>query len=72
MRANYKASFSKVFENKRNELMRNYNDQPDLLERIIYEIKDKRNYRMLAERAKGSNQFKKVEKIRSNFLYPPI
>ena len=53
MRANYKASFSKVFEMKRNELMRKYSDQPDILERINYELKDKRSYRNLAERAKN-------------------
>ena len=53
MQSDYKVTFSKVFEQKRSDLLKAYSDKPDMLERINYELKDKRNYRVLAERAKN-------------------
>ena len=53
MQSDYKVTFSKVFEQKRSELFKAHSDNPDILERINYELKDKRNYRVLAERAKN-------------------
>ena len=53
MKSDYKAKFSKVFEKERNDLIKAFRDKPDLLERINYELKDKRSYRLLAERAKN-------------------
>ena len=53
MQSNYKAKFAKVFEEQKLKLIKSYSDKPDMLEQILYELKDKRNFRVLAERAKN-------------------
>ena len=53
MKTNYKASFAKVFDEKRRCLIRKYSTNPDLLERISYSLKDKRSFRLLAESARN-------------------
>ena len=53
MKSNYKASFAKVFDDKRRCLIKKYSTNPDLLERISYNLKDKRSFRLLAERARN-------------------
>ena len=40
MKSNYKASFAKVFDDKRRCLIKKYSTNPDLLERISYNLKD--------------------------------
>ena len=53
MQANYKAKFAKVFDEQKLKLIKSYTDKPDMLEQIMYELKDKRNFCVLAERAKN-------------------
>jgi hypothetical protein len=53
IQGNYKAKFAKVFEEQKLKLIKSYNDNPDMLEKVLYELKDKRNFRVLAERAKN-------------------
>ena len=47
------AKFYNVFNEEKKNLLSEYSDSPDLLERIIYELKDKRSYRVAAQRAKA-------------------
>ena len=62
MSTNYKAKFSKVFQQERKRLLEIYKDNPDISERIVSEcIRDKRNFRIMAERAKNKC-FPKVPK----------
>jgi hypothetical protein len=49
---NCKAKFHNIFNDEKKILINNYQDNPDLLEQIIYELKDKRTYRVAAQRAK--------------------
>ena len=52
MKSNYKAKFHKVFNEEKKSLITKYSDSPGLLELIVYELKDKRSYRVAAQRAK--------------------
>ena len=52
MKSNFKVKFHKVFNEEKKSVMTKYSDSPGLLERIIYELKDKRSYRVAAQRAK--------------------
>ena len=55
MSENYKNKFHTVFAEEKKNLLNSYKDEPDLLERIIYEIKDKRTYRVCAQRARAKS-----------------
>ena len=50
---NFKSKFHQIFADEKKKLLDRYKDNPDLLERIIYELKDKRCYRMCAQRARA-------------------
>ena len=52
MQENYKAKFHTIFNEEKKILVDKYKDDKDLLERIIYELKDKRSYRDAANRAR--------------------
>ena len=52
MKENYKAKFHNIFNDEKKQLINRYSDNPGLLERIVYELKDKRSYRVAAQRAK--------------------
>ena len=52
MKANHKAKFHKIFNEEKKVLVTKYSDSPGILERIVYELKDKRAYRVAAQRAK--------------------
>ena len=53
MSTDLRAKFYNVFNEEKKNLLSEYSDSPDLLERIIYELKDKRSYRVAAQRAKA-------------------
>ena len=50
---NFKTKFHQIFAVEKKKLLDQYKDNPDLLERIIYELKDKRCYRVCAQRARA-------------------
>ena len=50
---NFKNKFHNVFAEEKKFLLNKYKTSPDLLERIIYELKDKRSYRVCAQRARA-------------------
>ena len=50
---NFKNKFHNVFAEEKKLLLNQYKNSPDLLERIIYELKDKRSYRVAAQRARA-------------------
>ena len=51
MSTDLRAKFTNVFNEEKKNLLSEYSDSPDLLERIVYELKDKRSYRAAAHRA---------------------
>ena len=51
MGENFKNNFHNVIAEEKKALLNRYKDDPDLLERIIYELKEKRSYRVCAQRA---------------------
>ena len=53
MRENFKNKFHNVFADEKKALLIRYKDNPDLLERIVYELKEKRIYRVCAQRARA-------------------
>ena len=53
MGENFKNKFHNVFAEEKKALLNRYKDDPDLLERIIYELKEKRSYRVCAQRARA-------------------
>ena len=53
MSDNFKSKFHTVFAEEKKLLLNQYKDAPDLLERIVYEIKDKRTYRVCSQRARA-------------------
>ena len=53
MSENFKSKFHAVFSEEKKLLLNQYKDSPDLLERIVYEIKDKRTYRVCSQRARA-------------------
>ena len=61
MKGNYKAKFHKIFNEEKKLLINRYSDNPGLQERIVYELKDKRSYRVAAQRAKQKS-FPKIPK----------
>ena len=50
MKQNYKAKFHKIFNEEKRVLINRYGDNQGLLERNVYELKDKRSYRVCAQR----------------------
>ena len=52
MKEDYKIKFHNVFNEEKKALINRYQNNPDLLEQIVYELKDKRSYRVAAQRAK--------------------
>ena len=52
MSTDLRAKFTNVFNEEKKNLLSEYSDSPDLLERIVYELKDKRSYRVAAHRAR--------------------
>ena len=60
MGENFKNKFHNVFAEEKKALLNRYKDDPDLLERIIYELKENRSYRVCAQRARA-RKFPKVE-----------
>ena len=52
MKDDYKVKFHNVFNEEKKALINRYQNNPDLLEQIVYELKDKRSYRVAAQRAK--------------------
>ena len=50
---NFKNKFHNVFAEEKKLLLNQYKNSPDLLERIIYELKDKGSYRVAAQRARA-------------------
>ena len=50
---NFKNKFHNVFAEEKKMLLNEYKNSPDLLERIVYELKDKRSYRVAAQRARA-------------------
>ena len=50
---NFKNKFHNVFAEEKKILLNKYKDSPDLLERIVYELKDKRSYRVCAQSARS-------------------
>ena len=52
MKANHKAKFHKIFNEEKKLLINKYIDTPGILEQIVYELKDKRSYRLAAQRAR--------------------
>ena len=53
MEENFKNRFHNMFADEKKALLNRYKDEPDLLERIVYELKEKRNYRVCAQRARA-------------------
>ena len=54
MSSDYKAKFANVFQQERKKLLEEYKDNLELTERIVSEcLKDKRNFRPMAERARA-------------------
>ena len=52
MKDDYKLKFHNVFYEEKKALINRYQNNPELLEQIVYELKDKRSYRVTAQRAK--------------------
>ena len=52
MGENFKNKFHNVFAEEKKALLNRYKDDPDLLERITYELKEKRSYRVCAQKAR--------------------
>ena len=53
MRENFKNKFHNVFADEKKALLNRYKDNLDLLERLVYELKEKRVYRVCAQRARA-------------------
>ena len=65
MSTNYKAKFSNVYQQERLKLLKEHQNNPELLERIIAEcLRDKKNFRNVAERARN-RCFPKLPKTHS-------
>ena len=52
MASEYKTHFRIIFEQERKALLQKYKDQPDLLETIVYELKARKCFRVMANRAR--------------------
>ena len=53
MKENYKNKFHTIFAEEKKRMLNEHRDSPELLERIIYEIKNKRTYRTCAQRSRA-------------------
>ena len=52
MQSEYKNKFRKIFEEERKAMLKDYKDNTDLLETIHYNLKDRRSFRNMANRAR--------------------
>ena len=55
MQTEYKNKFRKIFEEEKKNLLKEYKENNDLLETILYKLKDRRSYRNMANRARERN-----------------
>ena len=55
MKENFKNKFHTIFAEEKKKMLKEHKDSPELLERLIYEIKDKRTYRVCAQRARAKS-----------------
>ena len=55
MKENFKNKFHTIFAEEKKKMLNEHRESPELLERIIYEIKDKRTYRVCAQRARAKS-----------------
>ena len=49
----YKTKFRVIFDSEKKSLLRDYKDNPDLLENIIYQLKARKSFRVMANRARA-------------------
>ena len=49
----YKTKFRVIFDSDKKSLLRDYKDNPDLLENILYQLKARKSFRVMANRARA-------------------
>ena len=55
MQTEYKNKFRKIFDDEKKALLKDFRDNQDMLETILYQLKDRRSYRNMANRARERN-----------------
>ena len=53
MANDYKTKFRIIFDSEKKSLLREYKDNPDLLETILYQLKARKTFRVMANRARS-------------------
>ena len=53
MGTEYKTKFRVIFDSEKKSLLREYKDNPDLLETILYQLKARKSFRVMANRARA-------------------